>query len=469
MDGGHDVMGYRVEYTTEGSDGEPVGGTAWMGIDTNLEDDATARTDPPTANHTPMTMTSTSHTWMPLSGNLGAEDREPLLTAGSVRWFRVIAITYENDGYVDTGGTEVVLDTGAMALTRDEEASPGDTDAADPKRGVTDGLGDAPADEDPEDPDRPMDLTAEAASDSNDLADDDRGIFLTWNAVARAGDATASETDFYVVERKRSNTGVDVLDDDDWVEIDRVYSITSYTDDDRLRRTTEMRAYRVGSVATGIDDPTYSDPMETGVAYALHPPMHMPSMPQMVTAAADSDTEISVSWLTPADNGGSAITGFTVRWKQSDATSYAAANMVTADATASSHMVTGLMAGTSYTFQVRATNAEGDSYWSMYAMAMTDAAVTELTAPSDVMATVGVTDPGAITVTWTPGENATEGHLVLLFNSDFTEVPHVGVPTGEGMYTIPDVTTAGDYVVVVVSVKSRSRSTCTTMPVVNVP
>ena len=81
---------------------------------------------------------------------------------------------------------------------------------------------------------------------------------------------------------------------------------------------------------------------------------------------------------------------------------------------------------------------------------------TALTAPSDVMATFAVTDPGDITVTWTPGENATEGHLVLLFNSDFTEVPHVGIPTEEGMYTIPDVTTAGDYVVVVVSVKSRS-------------
>ena len=64
-------------------------------------------------------------------------------------------------------------------------------------------------------------------------------------------------------------------------------------------------------------------------------------------------------------------------------------------------------------------------------------------------------------MTWTPGENATGGHLVLLFNSDFTEVPHVGVPTEteeeEGMYTIPDGTTAGDYVVVVVSVKSKSE------------
>ena len=84
-------------------------------------------------------------------------------------------------------------------------------------------------------------------------------------------------------------------------------------------------------------------------------------------------------------------------------------------------MVTGLMAGTSYTFQVRATNAEGDSYWSMYAMAMTDAAaVTELTAPVITMTTIDDANPGAtgVMVTWTPGANA-DGHLVMLFTDDF--------------------------------------------------
>ena len=128
--------------------------------------------------------------------------------------------------------------------------------------------------------------------------------------------------------------------------------------------------YQVCSVATGVADPVC---VYMPASYALHPGVHMPSMPQMVTAAVDSDTAITVSWMVPADNGGSAITGFTVRWKQSDAADYVAADMAMADATASSHMVTGLMAATSYTFQVRATNAEGDSYWSMYAMAMTDA------------------------------------------------------------------------------------------------
>jgi hypothetical protein len=155
--------------------------------------------------------------------------------------------------------------------------------------------------------------------------------------------------------------------------------------------------------------------------------------------------------MTPADSGGSDITGFTVRWKQSDATSYAAADMAMADATASSHMVTGLMAGTSYTFQVRATNAEGDSYWSMYAMAMTDAADTELKAPAITGTTIDDTNPGAIgvMVTWTPGANA-DGHLVMLFTDDFVGDPVVAAKSAtDTMHTFTSVAN-GDYVVVVV-------------------
>ena len=301
-------MGYRVEYTTENTAGDPdtTDAPPWTAIDVALANDDT--NDPYTV------IGKTEFTWIPLTGDPGDENREPILSAGAVRWFRVIAITYENDGDVDTGGTAVNIETGQDSETSaSSEDSPGDTGDALPVRGVTDGLGGAPADEDPEDPDRPMDLTAEAASDSNDLADEDRGIFLTWNAVMRTDDTTASETEYYVIERKRSNTGVDQLNDDDWVEIDRVYDATSYTDDDRLREDTETRQYRVGSVATGIDDPSYSMPMDMGVEYALHPDMHKPSAPQMVTAAADSATAVTVNWMTPADNGGSDITGFTVR------------------------------------------------------------------------------------------------------------------------------------------------------------
>ena len=158
------------------------------------------------------------------------------------------------------------------------------------------------------DPQKPVDLTVEAASDTNSQATNDRGVFLTWNQQPK-GDA--SKTTSYRINRIRMNTGVEALNDeaDDWQYVKRVHDVTSYTDSTDLRRNEETRMYQVCSEASGVAEPVC---IEMPATYALHPDMHMPSMPQMVTAAEDSDTEITVSWMTPADNGGSDITGFTV-------------------------------------------------------------------------------------------------------------------------------------------------------------
>ena len=443
-DGGHPVRGYLIEIA-EDDDGEPG---MWEPI--NIEEGT-----PP---FTVMGGTMTEFKYTGTAAQVGTADE---LSAGSVRWFRVIPVTNENDGSQTTGGA-VLDEDGSPNNPRNsrDEATPGglplddDAERADPDKCTTEGLGDAPADKMTADPQKPVDLTVEAASDTNSRATSDRGVFLTWNQQPQ-GDA--SETTSYRINRIRMNTGVAALNDeaDDWQFVRRVTDVTSYTDSTDLRRDEETRMYQVCSEASGVADPVC---VEMPVTYALHPDMHMPSMPQMVTAAADSNTEITVSWATPADNGGSAITGFTVRWKQSDATSYAAADMATVAATASSHMVTGLTGSTSYDFQVIATNAIGDSYPSMAATAMTMATVTELTAPTNVMATDTTTNPGnlMIEVTWTAGENADGGHLVLLFSSDFSDLADTAVPTEEGRHSFTGVS-AGDYVAVVVSIKSRSE------------
>ena len=128
-----------------------------------------------------------------------------------------------------------------------------DREEAEPEDGTTDSLGDAPADKDPAAPQKPVDLTTEAASDTNALGDSARGVFLTWNMQPKG---SASATDSYRIERKRMNTGVDVLNDAAWVFVGTVDDATSFTDDDALRQDEETRMYRVGSVATGIDDPS---------------------------------------------------------------------------------------------------------------------------------------------------------------------------------------------------------------------
>ena len=74
-----------------------------------------------------------------------------------------------------------------------------------------------------------------------------------------------------------------------------------------------------------------------------------------------------------------------------------------------------------------------------------------LTAPTSVMAMSDAA--GMATVSWTPGDNAL-GHLVLLFNADFSGDPMVGTPTGNA-HTFSAVP-AGSYIAVVVSYRSVS-------------
>ena len=88
----------------------------------------------------------------------------------------------------------------------------------------------------------------------------------------------------------------------------------------------------------------------------------MPQAPTIGSAtnlsgvANGSSPQIAVTWTDPANNGGSAITGYTVT------SSPAGGTCTVAGATATTCTVTsGLTAGTSYTFTVKATNAAGSS------------------------------------------------------------------------------------------------------------
>jgi hypothetical protein len=72
-------------------------------------------------------------------------------------------------------------------------------------------------------------------------------------------------------------------------------------------------------------------------------------------SATGGDAQASVSFSAPVENGGSPITGYTV-------TSIPAGGLDSdAGSTSLVHLVTGLTNGVSYTFTVRATNANGDS------------------------------------------------------------------------------------------------------------
>ena len=79
-----------------------------------------------------------------------------------------------------------------------------------------------------------------------------------------------------------------------------------------------------------------------------------------VGATANSDTSLDVSWAAPGLNGGPAITGYNLQYRQGTSGSFSPQTRVSGTSTA----IAGLTAGTSYQVQVRALNGETPSDWS---------------------------------------------------------------------------------------------------------
>ncbi len=95
-----------------------------------------------------------------------------------------------------------------------------------------------------------------------------------------------------------------------------------------------------------------------------------PDAPRNVTATADGETRIDLDWRAPADDGGSAITGYRIEVSDDGGLSFEA--LATAGAAVTRYAHTGLSAGETRHYRVYAVNAEGDSPPSSVVGATTD-------------------------------------------------------------------------------------------------
>lgn len=140
----------------------------------------------------------------------------------------------------------------------------------------------------------------------------------------------------------------------------------------------------------------FSIPSNTVIPQAIS----VPAAPTGVVAS-EGNSSASVAWTAPANNGGSAITSYTI-----SAVSGGRATGLTAtvSGTATGAVVSGLSNGVVYTFTVHATNSVGNSAESAQSNAVTPAAPTGTVpgAPSGVRATAG---NASASVTWTPPAN----------------------------------------------------------------
>ena len=90
-----------------------------------------------------------------------------------------------------------------------------------------------------------------------------------------------------------------------------------------------------------------------------------------VGATANSDTSLDVSWTAPGLNGGPAITGYHLQYRQGTSGPWTNGPQ---NVSGTSTAITGLTAGTSYQVQVRALNGETPSDWSPAGTGTTTAA-----------------------------------------------------------------------------------------------
>lgn len=130
-----------------------------------------------------------------------------------------------------------------------------------------------------------------------------------------------------------------------------------------------------------------------------------PNAPISLAATVNSDTQITLTWTEPANNG-STITGYTVQYKKNADSTWT--TWATNAETDRSAPITGLTGSTLYNFRVAAVNGIGTGGWANVnattnAPAVPPGAPTNLVASSPSQASAG----GLVswTVSWTPPTN----------------------------------------------------------------
>ena len=233
-------------------------------------------------------------------------------------------------------------------------------------------------------PGAPTGLTATASGSTR--------INLSWTAPADNGGSAITG---YTIEVSPNGTS------SSWT--DRVANTgtttTTYSHTGLSAGTTRhYRVSAINSVGTGaasnIDDATTDDAATT-----------VPGAPTGLTATASGSTRINLSWTAPADNGGSAITGYTIEVSPNGTSSSWTDRVANTGTTTTTYSHTGLSAGTTRHYRVSAINSVGTGAASNIDDATTDDAATTVPgAPTGLTATASGST--RINLSWTaPADN----------------------------------------------------------------
>ena len=178
----------------------------------------------------------------------------------------------------------------------------------------------------------------------------------------------------------------------------------------------------------------------------------VPGAPTSVTATA-GNTQVRVAFIAPASDGGSPITSYTVK---------SSPGSFTNTGTVSPIIVSGLTNGTSYTFTVVATNADGNSVSSSASAAVIPATVPD--APSNVSS---VADDSQAIVSFTASANnggsAITGYRAIANPGNISKTG-----TSSPIY-LTGLTNGTSYTITVVATNLKGNSVACAAPLAVVP
>ena len=177
----------------------------------------------------------------------------------------------------------------------------------------------------------------------------------------------------------------------------------------------------------------------------------IPDAPTTITCVSEN-SQVIVSWIAPTNNGGSAITSYTV-------TNNAGVDPVTTiNGSTTTATVSGLTNGTSYTFTVFATNINGDSLPSIASSEIIPSTVPNV--PTSVSGTSGNTQA---TISWTApvatGGSAITSYTVTSNPGGLTKTTTDGSTTTA---TVEGLTNGTSYTFTVVATNIKGSSSAST-------
>ena len=204
---------------------------------------------------------------------------------------------------------------------------------------------------------------------------------------------------------------------------------------------------------TFTDDAGNEETLTSVATVAVAPTV--PGAPGILSVSVNDTGKLDVSWDAPDSNGGSAVTGYEVQWKESSDSWDTPAEVSETTVTGTSHTVTGLTDGVEYTFRVFAVNSAGDG------SASDDASGTprETTAPTVSSATV---DGATLTLTFSEGLTETPLPAVTTFTVNVGDnrrgVDSVAISGSTVTLTLASAVTSTDAVTVVYTVPSDAAA-----------